>query len=38
MIIKELVAMDVTTFTLLIENKDRGDAKNLVLFLNLYHH
>ena len=30
--------MDATIFSLLIENKDRGDVKNLVLFLNLYPH
>ena len=30
--------MDATIFSLLIENKDRGDVKSLVLFLNLYHH
>ena len=30
--------MDATISLLLIENKDRGDVKNLVLFLNLYPH
>ena len=30
--------MDATFFLLLIENKGHGDAKSLVLFLNLYHH
>ena len=30
--------MDVTTSSLLIENRGLGDAKNLDLFLNLYHH
>ena len=30
--------MDVVIFLLLTENKGRGDAKSLVLFLNLYHH
>ena len=29
--------MDATISLLLTENKDRGDAKSLVLFLNLYH-
>ena len=38
MIIKESPVVDVTIFSLLIENKGLGDAKNLVLFLNLYHH
>ena len=30
--------MDATISSSLIENKDRGDVKSLVLFLNLYHH
>ena len=30
--------MDATISLLLIENKDHGDVKSLVLFLNLYHH
>ena len=30
--------MDATIFSLLIENKGRGDVKNLVLFPNTYHH
>ena len=29
--------MDATISLLLIENKGHGDAKNLVLYLNLYH-
>ena len=30
--------MDAIISSLLTKNKGRGDAKNLVLFLNLYHH
>ena len=30
--------MDAIISSLLIENTGRGDAKSLVLFLNLYHH
>ena len=30
--------MDAIIFLSLIENKDRGDVKSLVLYLNLYHH
>ncbi len=30
--------MDAIISSLLTKNKDRGDAKNLVLFLNLFHH
>ena len=30
--------MDATIFSLLTENKGRGDVKSLVLYLNLYHH
>ena len=29
--------MDATISLLLIENKDHGDVKSLVLYLNLYH-
>ena len=36
--IKELLAMDVIISSLLTKNKGHGDAKSLVLSLNLYHH
>ena len=37
MIKKELLVTDVIISSLHIENKDHGDAKSLVLYLNLYH-